>query len=189
MNAERLPRVSWSQLGVVISIGLVMFGVVDATLPHSRAAEVGGSTNAHTRATAEQAKASTTPMRSDENTQAQRVAERFVVVTDTTDTTHTEGDRAELAMLAPRLIAPRQLQWPEAWVVEDRRTTVALDQPGPAVAIGAAQIAVLVTGRMLVTTDVGRPTAVPIDERITLRRIRSAGDASRWVVTGIGTGS
>jgi hypothetical protein len=130
---------------------------------------------------------------------AQSVAERFVVATDTTDPTHPEGNAAERALLAPGLGVPRQLAWPEAWVAEGRRTTVVLDPPGPAVGVGAGQVAVVVTGRMVVTTIAGPSTEVPVDERVTLhlisphpitqRLIGSTGSAPRWIVTNVGTGS
>jgi hypothetical protein len=133
------------------------------------------------------------------NTAAQQVAERFVVATDTTDPTHPEGDAPERAVLAPSLTVSSQLKWPEAWVTEDRRTTVVLDPPGPAVAVGAGQVAVVVTGRTVVTTDARPSTEVPVDERITLHLITprligspttvAAGSASHWVVTSVGTGS
>jgi hypothetical protein len=77
--------------------------------------------------------------------------------------------------------------WPEAWVVEDRRTTVVLDPPGPVVAVGTGQVAVVVTGRTVVTTDTGQPSEVPLDERITLRPTGPTGTAngSAWVVTDV----
>ena len=125
---------------------------------------------------------------------AQSVAERFVVATDTTDPTHPEGNAAERALVAPGLGVPRQLAWPEAWVAEDRRTTVVLDPPGPAVGVGAGQVAVVVTGRMVVTTIARPSTQVPVDERVTLHLIKpwligTTRSAPRWVVTNVGTGS
>jgi hypothetical protein len=48
---------------------------------------------------------------------------------------------------------------------------------------------VVVTGRTVVATDAGPFQEVPVDERITLRLIRSTGNASHWVVTDVGTGS
>ena len=97
------------------------------------------------------------------------------MATDTTDPTHPEGDASERALLAPGLTVPRQLAWPEAWVAEDRRTTVVLDPPGPAVGVGAGQVAVVVTGRMVVTTIAGPSTEVPVDERVTLHLITLIG--------------
>jgi hypothetical protein len=81
--------------------------------------------------------------------------------------------------------------WPEAWVAEHRQTTVVLDPPGPVVAVGSGQVAVVVTGRTVVTTDAGQSSEVPVDERITLRLIRPTGtaNASQWVVTDVGSGS
>ena len=119
------------------------------------------------------------------------MAEEFVTATDTTDPTHPEGDTAERAALAPALAVPRRVTWPEAWVAEDRRTTVVLDPPGPVVAAGSGQVAVVVTGRTVVTTDAGQTSEVPVDERVTLRLIGSTGTAnpSHWVVTNVGSGS
>jgi hypothetical protein len=139
------------------------------------------------------------PLKSQADATAQSVAERFVVATDTTDPTHPEGDASERALLAPGLGVPRQLTWPEAWVAEGRRTTVVLDPPGPAVEVGADQVAVVVTGRMVVTTIAGPSTEVPVDERVTLHLIKphlitqrlvgTTRSAPRWVVTNVGTGS
>ena len=139
------------------------------------------------------------PFQSHADAAAQSAAERFVVATDTTDPTHPEGDATERAQLAPGLTVPRQLAWPEAWVAEDRRTTVVLDPPGAAVEAGTDQVAVVVTGRMVVTTITGPSTEVPVDERVTLHLIKprlieppasvEARSAPHWVVTNVGTGS
>ena len=65
--------------------------------------------------------------------------------------------------------------------------------------MGAGQVAVVLTGRMVVTTISGPSTEVPVDERITLHLIKprrtgapgavAAGNAPHWVVTNVGTGS
>ena len=49
----------------------------------------------------------------------------------------------------------------------------------------------VLTGRMVVTTDVGQTSEVPVDERVTLRPTGPAGspNASHWVVTDVGSGS
>jgi len=200
VTAGKTPRLTWARVGIAFSIGLVVFGSVDAILPRPTlpSASVSGlgaprSPNPHV-ANSGTKTGSAVPLRSGANTAAQQVAERFVVATDTTDPTHPEGDAPERAVLAPSLTVSSQLNWPEAWVTEDRRTTVVLDPPGPAVAVGAGQVAVVVTGRTVVTTDARPYTEVPVDERITLRLIGSpatvaAGSASHWVVTNVGTGS
>jgi hypothetical protein len=195
VTPRRTPYLTWSRLGIVVSIGLVLFGVVDASLPHptlpSTADSVLGpqtSPDPHV-ANAGSKAATAVPVRSRADAAAQRVAERFVATTDTTDPTHPGGDTAERAVLAPGLTVPRSLAWPEAWVAEDRRTTVVLDTPGPAVMVGSGQAAVVVTGRTLVTTDTGPPIEVPVDERITLRLIGPTGSAPHWVVTDVGTGA
>ena len=66
-----------------------------------------------------------------------------------------------------------------------------LDPPGPVVPVGSGQVAVVVTGRMVVTTDIGQTSEVPVDERVTLRPTGPTGppNASHWVVTDVGSGS
>jgi len=190
VTTGKRPRLTWSRLGIVVSIGLVLFGVVDASLLHTPGSGLGLQTSpephvAHTGTKT----AGATPVRSREDTAAQRVAEEFVAATDTTDPTHPEGDTAEQALLAPGLTVPCRLAWPEAWVAEGRRTTAVLDAPGPAVVLGPRQIAVVVTGRTVVATDAGPSTEVPVDRRVTLRLIGPLGSSSHWVVTAVGTGS
>jgi hypothetical protein len=210
VTAGKTPRLTWARVGIAFSIGLVVFGSVDAILPRPTLPSattpnyvVPGlgaprSPNPHVSnsgtKTGSAVPLRSVPLQSQANTAAQQVAERFVVATDTTDPTHREGDALERAVLAPSLTVSSQLDWPEAWVTADRRTTVVLDPPGPAVAVGASQVAVVVTGRTVVTTDARPSTEVPVDERITLRLIGSpatvaAGSASHWVVTDVGTGS
>ena len=182
------PGPAW---GSAISVGLVLFGAIDAALPHSTRPVVQitgvGSQEIPDSAIATAA----TPEVSVQDSAAQRVAEEFVEATDTTDPTHPEGDTAERAALAPALTVPRRVTWPEAWVAENRRTTVVLDPPGPVVPVGSGQVAVVVTGRMVVTTDIGQTSEVPVDERVTLRPTGPAGtpNASHWVVTDVGSGS
>ena len=191
MTREERSRLTWSRLGIGASIGLVLFGAIDAALPHSArpVAQISGvgphETPDSTIVTA------ATPEVSKQNSAAQRVAEEFVEATDTTDPTHPQGDTAERAALAPALTVPRRVTWPEAWVGEDRRTTVVLDPPGPIIPVGSGQVAVVVTGRTVVTTDIGQTSEVPVDERITLRPTGPAGspNASDWVVTNVGSGS
>ena len=191
MTRRERPRLTWSRLGIGVSIGLVLFGAIDAALPHSArpVAQISGVGPHETPDSAIATAA--TPVVSVQNSAAQRVAEEFVEATDTTDPTHPEGDTAERAALAPALTVPRRVTWPEAWVAEDRRTTVVLDPPGPVVPVGSGQVAVVVTGRMVVTTDIGQTSEVPVDERVTLRPTGPAGspNASHWVVTDVGSGS
>ena len=191
-------------------MGLVVFGVVDASLPHSTppgpsVSRLGPQARPNAHVATARSKSGTAmplrsvPLKSQADATAQSVAERFVVATDTTDPTHPEGNAAERALLAPGLSVPHQLAWPEAWVAEGRRTTVVLDPPGPAVGVGGDQVAVVVTGRMVVTTIAGPSTEVPVDERVTLhlikphlitqRLIGTKRSAPRWVVTNVGTGS
>ncbi len=169
----------------------MLFGAIDAALPHSArpVAQISGVGSQEIPDSAIATAA--TPVVSEQNSAAQQIAEEFVEATDTTDPTHPEGDTAERAALAPALTVPRRVTWPEAWVAEDRRTTVVLDPPGPVVPVGSGQVAVVVTGRMVVTTDIGQTSEVPVDERVTLRPTGPAGspNASHWVVTDVGSGS
>jgi hypothetical protein len=185
------PRLTWSRLGIGISVGLVLFGAIDAALPRSArpVAQISGVGPHETPDSAISTAAR--PVDSEQNSAAQRVAEQFVEATDTTDPTHPEGDTAERAALAPALTVPRRVTWPEAWVAEDRRTTVVLDSPGPVVPVGSGQVAVVLTGRMVVSTDIGQTSEVPVDEQVTLRPNGPAGtpNASHWVVTDVGAGS
>jgi len=136
---------------------------------------------------------------------AQQVAQRFTTAIDTTDPAHPDGNTAEWADLAPGLTVPSGLVQPEAWGAEDRKTTVVLDPPGPVVIVGVRQVVVAVTGQMIVTTNLGPPDAVPVDEKITLRLAGSISTASagrraspdgmaggnsatHWVVTDVGVG-
>jgi len=210
VTVGKAPRVTWSRLGIALSIGLVVFGVVDAALPHptlpsDAVSGLGPQTHPDPQMASAGMKPITAvplrsaPLKSGADAAAQSAAERFVVATDTTDPTHPEGDATERALLAPGLTVPHQLAWPEAWVAENRRTTVVLDPPGPVVGVGAGQVAVVLTGRMVVTTITGPSTEVPVDERVTLhlisshlitqRLIGTTRGAPRWVVTNVGTGS
>jgi hypothetical protein len=188
VTGGRTSRPTWSRLVIALSIGLIAVGVADATLPRSHAADAGpqSSPRAHPGRGAKDGTAKL--LRAQEDIAAQRAAEQFVVATGTTDTTHPEGDTGVEALLAPHLAVPR-LSWPEAWLAEHRRTTVTLDPPGPVIAAGNGQVAVLITGRIVVSTDDGPPSDVPVDERITLRQIPSGGSRPGVEITGVGTGS
>ena len=191
MTSRNRPHLTWSRLGIGISVGLVLFGAIDAALPRSTRPVTQfsgvGPHEIHASAIA----TTTTPVVSEQNSAAQQIAEEFVEATDTTDPTHPEGDTAERAALAPVLTVPRRVMWPEAWVAEDRRTTVVLDAPGSVVPVESSQVAVIVTGRMVVTTDIGQTSEVPVDERVTLRPTGPSGspNASHWVITDVGSGS
>ena len=191
MTSRKRPHLTWSRLGIGISVGLVLFGAIDAAIPRSTrpVAQFSGvgPHEIHDSAIATTA----TPVESKQNSAAQRVAEQFVEATDTTDATHPDGDAAERAALAPALTVPRRVAWPEAWVAEDRRTTLVLDPPGPIVPVGSGQVAVVLTGRMVVTTDIGQTSEVPVDERVMLHPTGSTGppNSSHWVVTDVGSGS
>jgi hypothetical protein len=205
VTVGKAPRVTWSRLGITLSIGLVVFGVIEAslpypTLPSASVPGLGPQTRPDPHVASTRSKTGTAvplrsvPLQAQADAAAQSVAERFVVATDTTDPTHPEGDAGERALLAPGLTVPRQLAWPEAWVAENRRTTMVLDPPGPAVGVGAGQVTVVLTGRMVVTTVAGPSTEVPVDERVTLHLITPwligpTGSAPHWVVTNVGTGS
>ncbi len=191
MTPRNRPHLTWSRLGIGISVGLVLFGAIDAAIPRSTrpVAQISGVGRHETPDSAIATTA--TSVESKQNSAAQRVAEQFVEATDTTDPTHPQGDTAERAALAPALTVPRRVTWPEAWVAEDRRTTVVLDPPGPVVPVGSGQVAVVLTGRMVVTTDIGQTSEVPVDEQVTLHPTGPAGppNASHWVVTNVKAGS
>jgi hypothetical protein len=194
VTAAKKVRFTGTRLGIVVSIGLMIFGIVDAALPHSPVSQGGRRTGPVPRLSRATKSLATTSAPSLVGTAAERVAEEFVAATDTTDPAHPQGATAEQIELAQGLAAPRLLAWPEAWVAENRRTTVVLDSPGPVVVVGTGQVAVVVTGRMVVTADTGPSTEVPVDERITMQWVRSEAalpphGTSHWVVTDVGTGS
>jgi hypothetical protein len=191
MTSRNRPHLTWSRLGISVSIGLVLFGANDAALPHS-ARPVVRNSGVGSQGNPDSADATrATPEVSAQNNAVQQIADEFVEATDTTDPTHPEGDTAERAALAPSLTVPRRVTWPEAWVAEDRRTTVVLDPPGPIIPVGSGQVAVVVTGRTVVTTDSGQTSEVPVDERVTLRPtgLAVSPNASHWVVTDVESGS
>jgi len=216
VSTGRVPLFTWSRVGIACSIGLVVFGVLDAALPHRALSHPRLSRASASKAPApkspdphatnpEPRTTGTLPVSEGSALAAQQVAQRFTTAIDTTGPAHPDGNTAEWADLAPGLIVPRGLVQPEAWVTEDRKTTVVLDPPGPVVMAGVRQVVVAVTGQMIVTTNLGPPDAVPIDEKITLRLVRSTGTASagrraspegvaagnsatHWVVTDVGVG-
>jgi hypothetical protein len=188
-----LKRLTRARVGAGLSVGLIVFGVLDATLPRhpsgiGRAPAVPALRHAARGAVAAFAE-----------TAAQDVAERFVIATDTTDPAHPEGDVVTQSTLAPELTSPHDLSWPVAWSTEQRHTTVVLDPPGPPLAESGGQVAVVLVGTVTVTTDSGPPTAVPLAERVTLRRLSDSavsGNAVHggrgflyWVVTSVEAGS
>ncbi len=199
MTAVRMARHTWSRVGVAVSVGLVVFGVIDAALPRQDPAETQSSAGAVAGGVTAAVNGTDSGRGSARNFAAQRVAEQFVMATHTTDTIHPEGDVAEEAMLAPHLDVLRHVPWPEAWMAEYHRTTVALDPPGPALGVGVGKMVVLVTGRMFVSTDAGPSTEVPVAQRITLRwitpsriaqsRLPLGGTGSGWIVIDVGTDS
>jgi len=100
---------------IALSIGLVVFGVVDASLPIHPSQPLGlpGRTNdqperSRGHCTVEVGNAM--PLRSvplkSQATQRPIGAERFVVATDTTDPTHPEGDASERALLRLVWVCP-----------------------------------------------------------------------------------
>jgi hypothetical protein len=155
VTVGKATRLTWTRVAIALSMGLVVFGVVDASLPHSippgaitpnySVPRLGPQARPNAHVGTARSKSGTAmplrsvPLKSQADATAQSVAERFVVATDTTDPTHPEGNAAERALLTPGLSVPRQLAWPEAWVAECRRTTVVLDPPGPAVEVGGDQ--------------------------------------------------
>jgi hypothetical protein len=171
---------------MAVSAGLIVFGIVDAALPHHpRASMVGASSSGGHGATSIATGGVTT-----QNTAAGHVAKEFVAATDTTGPEDPEGDVAIEAALAPQLAFPRSVSWPAAWTTQQRRTTVALDPPGPALSVAGGQVTVIVTGTMTVTSDAAPPTSVPISERVILRHVPEGAvledrPPGGWVVTGV----
>ncbi len=180
-------HLTWGRVGMAMSAGLIVFGIVDAALPHHpRSSMVGASSSSGSRGAASM----TSRYVAAQDTAAGRVAEEFVAATDTTDVAHLEGDIAMEAALAPHLAFGHSVSWPAAWTVEQRRTTVVLDPPGPALSVAGGQVTVIVTGTMTVTSDAAPPTSVPISERVILRHVPEGAvlrdrPPGGWVVTGV----
>jgi hypothetical protein len=167
---------------MAVSAGLIVFGIVDATLPHHpRASIVEASPGSGGRGATSIATGGVTT----QDTAAGRVAEEFVAATDTTGPEDPEGDVTTEAALAPQLAFGHSVSWPAAWTTQQRRTTVVLDPPGPALSVAGGQATVIVTGTMTVTSDAAPPMSVPISERVILRRVpQDACPPGAWVVTG-----
>jgi hypothetical protein len=170
-----------------VSVGLIVFGIVDAALPHHpRASMVGASSSSGGHGATLMPSGDVAA----QDTAAGHVAEEFVAATDTTGPEDPEGDVSIEAALAPQLAFGHSVSWPAAWTTEQRRTTVVLDAPGSALSVAGGQVTVVVTGTMIVTSDVAPPTSVPISERVMLGhapespvlRDRPPGG---WLVTGV----
>ncbi len=180
-------HLTWGRVGIAVSAGLIVFGIVDAALPHhARASMVGGFSGSGGRGTASIATGGVTT----QDAAAGRVAEEFVAATDTTGPEDPEGDVATEEALAPQLAFGHSVSWPAAWTAQQRRTTVALDPPGPALSVAGGQATVIVTGTMTVTSDADPPMSVPISERVILRRMPERAvlrdrPPGGWVVTGV----
>ncbi|MGO8862453.1 MAG: hypothetical protein ACLQRH_17075 [Acidimicrobiales bacterium] len=192
MRRATLRQLTWSRVGVAISVALIAFGAVTALLPHHTVAPPPpvpvpqdtagrGATGSHKELGAQE-------------TAAQEVAERFVTACDTTDPAQPNGDVATEAVLAPALAVPHDIVEPVAWRTEHRATTVALDAPGQPVAERGDTVAVIVTGTMTVTSDSGPTQLVPLAERVSLRPLNddhSNGDRGvpGWQVVGVEVGA
>ena len=163
MSPAVLRHLTWSRVGVAVSVALIAFGAVVALLPRHHAAAgpllvpvAGGRQGNRLSDLGAQELA------------AQQTAERFVIACDTTDPANPAGDVATETALGPGLVVPHDVVWPAAWRTEDRRTTVVLDPPGQPLAERGDMVAVIVTGTMTVTSDSGPPQIVPLAERIAL---------------------
>jgi len=184
MTAGSFRHLTWSGVGIAVSAGLIVFGIVEAALPHHPTTSVANSV-----ATADV---------TTRDIGAQRVAEEFVAATDTTDPAHVQGIIATEVALAPHLAIPHRVAWPPAWTAEQRHTVVVLDPPGPPLSVAGGQVAVIVTGAMTVTMNFSRPLAVPVAERVTLRhlsgppspasRVSGGRTMGHWVVTAVEAG-
>lgn len=187
MSSASLPHLTWGRVGMGVSVGLIVFGIVDAALPHHpRASMVGASSSSGGHGATLMPSGDVAA----QDTAAGHVAEEFVAATDTTGPEDPEGDVSIEAALAPQLAFGHSVSWPAAWTTEQRRTTVVLDAPGSALSVAGGQVTVVVTGTMIVTSDVAPPTSVPISERVMLGhapespvlRDRPPGG---WLVTGV----
>ena len=198
MSTATLRHLTWSRVGVAISVALIAFGAIVAILPHHRDAEPSPMTLARGTAGDGPSNLSAQELGA-QQTAAQEVAVRYVTACDTTNPAQPNGDVATQAALAPALAVPHETVHPAAWRTEDRTTTVALDAPGQPVAKRGDTVAVIVTGTMTVTSDSGPAQLVPLVETITLRRLKddhsagkdSIGDrrASGWRVIGVEVGA
>ena len=199
MIAGSFRHLRWSRVGIAVSAGLIVFGIVEAALPHHPPTRMSGpATSAGAAVTTSVANSVATADVRTQDMSAQRVAEEFVAATDTTDPAHVQGIIATEVALAPHLVIPHSVTWPAAWTAEQRRTVVVLDLPGPPLSVAGGQVAVIVTGTMTVTMNFSRPLAVPVAERVTLRhlsgppgpasRVSGGRTAGRWVVTAVEAG-
>ncbi|MGD0255937.1 MAG: hypothetical protein ABSB99_10375 [Acidimicrobiales bacterium] len=180
-------HLTWGRVAVAVSAGLIVFGIVDAALPHyPRSSMVGASSSSGGHGATSIASGGVTT----QNTAAGHVAKEFVAATDTTGPEDPEGDVSIEAALAPQLAFGHSVSWPAAWTAQQRSTTVVLDAPGPALSVGSGQVTVIVTGTMTVTSDTAPPTSVPISERVILRHVPESPvlrdrPPGGWVVTGV----
>ena len=199
MTAGSFRHLTWSRIGIAVSAGLIVFGIVEASLPHHPPTRMSGpSLGAGDTGTTSVANSVATADVRTQDIGAQRVAEEFVAATDTTDPAHVQGIIATEVALAPHLAIPHRVTWPAAWTAEQRRTVVVLDPPGPPLSVAGGQVAVIVTGAMTVTVNFSRPLAVPVAERVTLRhlsgppgprsRVSGGRTMGRWVVTAVEAG-
>lgn len=193
MTGSCVPRLTWSRVGLAVSVGLIIVGTLVAVFAHhqtsvpppmpipgSRPGGVAGGASARTSA-AQQVAA--------QQVAVQQTAVQFVTACDTTDPLHPTGNVATETELAPALAFPHAATWPALWMAEGRRTTLALGSPGQPVAEPGGQVAVIVTGVMTVTSDAGPPAAVPVTEKVTLRPSPAGSGSSGWLVTGVEVGA
>ena len=194
MSPDSWPHLTWSRVGVALSVALIAFGAVDALLPYHHAGagptlmSVPGAMSGDRVANLPAYKLPAQVLA------AQQTAEQFVIACDTTDPAHPAGEVATETALAPGLVEPHDMVWPSLWTTEDRATTVVLDPPGQPVAEPGDTVAVIVTGIMTVTSNSGPPAAVPVAERIALHLLpdnHSSADrgASGWQVVGVEVGA
>ncbi len=188
MTASRVRRLTWSKFGVAVSVGLIIFGTLVAVLPHHQTSVPPAMPIPGGRPGSEATIASGREQAA-QQVAAQQIAEQFVTACDTTDPSHPTGDIAAETELAPALAVQHIVTWPVVWTAEDRRTTLALDPPGQPVTESGGQVTVIVTGVMTVTSDAGPSAAVPVTEKVTLRRSPAGSGSSGWLVTGVEVGA
>jgi hypothetical protein len=184
MSSTVLRHLTWSRVGVAVSVALIAFGAVVALLPRHHAAA--GPILMHVPDGRQGNRFSDLGA---QELAAQQAAERFVIACDTTDPADPAGDVATETALAPGLGVPHDVVWPALWAAEDHRTTVVLDPLGQPLAERGDTVAVIVTGTMTVTSDSGPPQIVPLAEKIALHLSPDDRGASSWQVVDVEVGA
>ena len=190
MTREERPRLTWSRLGIGVSIGLVLFGAIDAALPHSAHPVVRSPGWGRMRLTIRR---------------SQRPPHRWCryrTAQPNRSPRSSSRPQTPLTRHTRRATQPSELHWPSP----DRAATSDVagglggrrpkDDGGARLARSSRSSRFRPGGRGRHWPDggdhhIGQTSEVPVDERVTLRPTGPAGspNASHWVVTNVGTGS